>query len=80
MARNKFKGQSHPLVSHTHEHAHVTHYTNASQLGGVDHLLSVHEHLHNHAAMEHAHLPHRNEDKEHRREAHIHDHSHPNDS
>jgi hypothetical protein len=39
--------------------------------------MSTHGHRHNHPAIEHVHIPHKDVDKEHPREAHVHDHAHP---
>lgn len=76
----KFEGHSHPPLSHTHEHAHITHYTPKGKASKVEHLVSLHQHAHNHAALEHAHVPHKNLEREHEWEAHIHDHGHPDES
>ena len=35
---------------------------------------------HNHPALKHVHIPHRDVEKEHRREAHVHDHARPAES
>jgi hypothetical protein len=53
----------------------VTHYLHRGE--NWVHLLSTHAHEHNHAAIEHVHIPHEDIDKEHRREAHVHDHASP---
>jgi hypothetical protein len=61
----------HDAIKHRHKHYHVTHYLHRSENWG--HLLSTHMHEHNHAELEHVHIPHTDVEKEHRREAHIHD-------
>jgi hypothetical protein len=43
-------------------------------------LLSTHTHENNHPGLDHVHIPHRDVDKEHRREAHVHDHARPAES
>ena len=57
----------HDAVKHRHKHYYVTHYLHRGENWG--HLLSTHTHDHNHAAVEHVHIPHADQDKEHRREA-----------
>jgi hypothetical protein len=52
---------------------HVTHYLHRGE--NWAHLLSTHTHEHNRAELEHVHIPHTDVEKEHRREAHIHDHA-----
>lgn len=71
-------GHHHDAMEHGHKHFHVTHYLHRGENWG--HLLSTHEHQHNHPALEHVHIPHENVDKEHRREAHVHDHARPAES
>ena len=66
----------HEGVVHGHEHFHVTHNFNR-MTGGFEHLMSSHSHEHDHAALHHSHVPHRNFDHEHAGEAHVHDHDHP---
>jgi hypothetical protein len=65
----------HDPLDHRHKHFHVTHYLHRGE--NWVHLLSTHSHEHNHAEVEHVHIPHEDETKEHRREAHIHDHARP---
>lgn len=69
----------HEAVVHTHKHYHVTHNHN-EMTGAFEHLSSAHEHEHNHAALHHAHVPHRDFEHEHAGEAHIHDHEAPTSS
>jgi hypothetical protein len=66
---------SHDAQVHQHEHTHVTHYLRHGQQW--EHLGTSHDHEHNHTAVIHAHQPHQDPDKEHGREAHIHDHEQP---
>ena len=74
----KTRGHEHEPIKHRHKHFHVTHYLHQGENWG--HLLSTHSHDHNHAGVEHVHIPHRDVEKEHRREAHIHDHARPSES
>jgi hypothetical protein len=77
-----FKSHNHDAMEHSHAHVHVTHnlQDHDKSTGGWQHLTAEHEHPHNHNAMEHSHRPHRNFDKEHAQEAHVHDHEHPTHS
>ena len=63
-----------PLV-HQHGHSHVTHYLRPGE--DVVHLTASHEHAHNHPVLRHSHEPHQDLEKEHPREAHVHDHAQP---
>ena len=74
-----FKEHSHEALQHHHEHVHVTHNRTDPDkgVGGWEHLTAEHSHLHNHAALDHSHRPHRDVEEEHRHEAHVHDHDHP---
>ncbi len=74
----KARGHEHESIKHGHKHFHVTHYLHQGENWG--HLLSTHSHAHNHAGVEHVHIPHRDVEKEHRREAHVHDHARPAES
>jgi hypothetical protein len=65
----------HDAKEHDHKHVHVTHYLPKGE--DWTHLLSTHGHPHNHAALDHVHIPHNDVEKEHPREAHVHDHAHP---
>jgi tRNA U34 2-thiouridine synthase MnmA/TrmU len=65
----------HPAIEHTQKHFHVTHYLHRGE--DWAHLQSTHTHAHNHPELEHVHIPHQDLEKEHRREAHIHDHARP---
>jgi hypothetical protein len=74
----KARGHEHESIKHRHKHFHVTHYLHQGENWG--HLLSTHSHDHNHAGVDHVHIPHRDVEKEHRREAHVHDHARPSES
>lgn len=69
----------HGALVHDHDHVHVTHNRTdpGKGVGGWEHLTATHSHLHDHAPLEHSHRPHRNFLKEHRSEAHVHDHEEP---
>ena len=67
---------THEGVVHAHRHCHVTHNHNRLT-GGFDHLWSEHEQPHDHAQIDHSHIPHQDFESEHEGEAHIHDHSDP---
>src|SRR5689334_968568 len=59
-----FQSHSHPPVTHEHQHTHVTHNRRQGPdmvLGEWEHLTSTHSHIHNHASLEHSHLPHQDE-------------------
>jgi hypothetical protein len=59
----------------TSMNAHVTHYMVQGEQW--THLTAKHDHEHNHAALTHTHNPHQDEAREHRQEAHLHDHEQP---
>jgi hypothetical protein len=69
------EAHDHEAVVHGHEHIHVTHYQRPGE--DVTHLVASHGHEHNHPEISHDHEPHEEPDKEHPREAHIHDHARP---
>ena len=64
----------HEGLVHTRRHFHVTHNHN-EMTGGFEHLSAAHEH--DYAPLHHAHVPHRDFDREHAGEAHVHDHGQP---
>jgi hypothetical protein len=69
----------HDALVHDHQHWHVTHnWDEAKQT--FEHLAARHAHVHDHASMTHAHVPHRDFDSEHASEAHLHDHDEPVDT
>ena len=78
MAKKNVVSHAHQSLVHRHDHMHVTHYAHTGA-GGIEHMVSNHSHEHNHTVVQHAHAPHENADREHRREAHIHDHAHPSE-
>jgi len=57
---------------------HVTHYYRKGE--DLTHLMATHSHEHNHSALSHSHEPHVDPEKEHLREAHVHDHAQPSSS
>ena len=65
----------HDAQLHEHEHAHVTHYQRAGE--DVSHLTATHSQEHNRPGLTHANEAHEGMDKEHGREAHIHDRAQP---
>jgi hypothetical protein len=69
---------THDAIVHDHRHFHVTHYLRRGT--EWNHLMSTHDHEHNHAPVDHVHIPHEDVKKEHRREAHVHDHNRPDTS
>jgi hypothetical protein len=74
----QFEKHDHEPLVHEHEHWHVTH--NWSDTAGTfEHLAAQHSHIHDHAAVSHEHVPHRNFEYEHGHEAHVHDHDQPVD-
>ena len=73
MAREKGHHQPEAL-KHRHKLDHVPLPASGRGLGTP---ASTHAHEHNHPALEPVHIPHRDVDKEHRREAHVHDHALP---
>lgn len=73
-----FEEHRHDAEVHRHEHTHVTHYLGHGQ--EWMHMTAVHEHEHNHAPLVHTHPAHEDMNKEHQREAHIHDHEQPTHS
>ena len=64
---------THEPVVHSHRHTHVTHHRR-SLTGAFEHLVSEHDHEHDHAGLTHSHVAHRNVVAEHQDEAHVHDH------
>lgn len=66
----------HEAIVHAHRHPHVTHNW-SDRAGGFEHLSAEHEHAHDHSPVHHAHYPHEDFEREHRGEAHVHDHIGP---
>jgi hypothetical protein len=78
MSEPGLEQHTHDAVVHDHDHWHVTH--NWSETARTfEHLASRHSHEHDHAALEHAHAPHADVEREHAGEAHVHDHDDPVD-
>ncbi len=69
----------HPETVHTHDHYHVSHHHKSGITGEWEHRTSWHTHEHNHAALTHSHdYSQDDEVSEHPKEAHVHDHTAPN--
>ena len=68
----------HDAIVHEEKHFHVVHYLPRGE--DWNHLTSTHAHEHNHAEVTHVHIPHRDVEGEHHREAHVHDHAAPAES
>jgi hypothetical protein len=67
----------HPEAVHTHDHYHVTH-RHGGLVGEFQHRASWHTHEHNHLALRHSHdYGIDDEEQDHAREAHVHDHASP---
>lgn len=67
----------HEAVVHAHDHYHVSHY-HGGLVGEFKHRAFWHTHEHNHLAIEHGHdYDLADEEREHGKEAHIHDHAAP---
>jgi hypothetical protein len=67
---------THPAVTHSHNHWHVSHHVEAD--GSVEHRTYWHTHLHNHGELTHSHdYSQADEERDHAKEAHIHDHTAP---
>ncbi len=72
---------THEAVTNTHDHYHVTHHHRGGVLGEFDHRAYWHTHAHNHNALTHSHDDaHGDEEQEHGKEAHVHDHAAPTQS
>ena len=71
---------THPAQVHNHEHFHVSHHHRGGPLSEWEHRKSWHTHEHNHAELTHSHDDDREEeDSQHGRLAHTHDHAMPNE-
>lgn len=73
----------HNAVVHTHDHYHVSHHHRSgvgATVGDFEHRSFWHTHEHNHNALLHSHDYSRDEEGEHAKEAHIHDHADPAES
>lgn len=77
MSRVQAALHKHEAVLHTHDHPHVVHHLKGGDAAEVEHLSASHNHEHNHVAVEHSHDAHKNLQREHQHEGHIHDHANP---
>jgi hypothetical protein len=69
---------THSAQTHTHDHYHVSHHHSDNPLNRWEHRGYWHTHEHNHAIMTHSHdYSQEDEQAEHGKEAHIHDHTAP---
>lgn len=77
--QGKTPAHTHPAVTHTHDHWHITHHHRDNvPIGEWEHQASWHTHEHNHGPLTHSHDYSREEEEQHHAsEAHIHDHDHP---
>jgi hypothetical protein len=72
---------THAATTHTHDHYHVTHHHRGGPLAEWEHRTQWHTHEHNHNALTHSHdFGQDEEDREHGKEGHIHDHAAPTHS
>ena len=72
---------THPARTHTHDHYHVSHHHKGGLLGEWDHRTYWHTHDHNHNALTHSHdYNQADEEMQHGKEAHVHDHAAPAES
>jgi hypothetical protein len=72
---------THPAIEHTHDHWHVSHHHTGGLNDDFAHRASWHTHAHNHAPLTHSHDYSRtDEERDHDKEAHVHDHTAPTDS
>ena len=66
---------------HEHDHYHISHHHKGGLLNEWEHRTYWHTPAHNHAPLTHSHdYDHENEEDEHAKEAHIHDHEAPTTS
>src|SRR5438874_6875275 len=71
----------HPARVHTHDHYHVSHHHKDGVLGEWEHRTYWHTHEHNHTELTHSHdYSQQDEEANHAKEAHIHDHTAPTTS
>ncbi len=69
---------THSPQMHGHDHYHVSHHHKAGVLGEWDHRTYWHTHQHNHNALTHSHdYGRQDEEADHGKEAHVHDHAAP---
>jgi len=71
----------HPARVHSHDHYHISHHHRDGLLGEWEHRTYWHTHDHNHAELTHSHdYSQQDEERDHGKEAHIHDHAAPIES
>ena len=72
---------THPATEHGHDHWHVSHHHTGRLGDDFEHRASWHTHVHNHAPLTHSHdYSREDEERDHAKEAHIHDHTAPTES
>ena len=72
------QAHTHPATVHTHDDYHVSHHHKDGMLGEWEHRTFWHTHEHNHASLTHSHdYSLEDEQGEHAKEAHVHDHEAP---
>jgi hypothetical protein len=72
---------THPAVTHSHDHYHVSHHHTGGPGEEWEHRTYWHTHEHNHSPLTHSHDYSRGEEEQHHaKEAHIHDHADPSHS
>ena len=68
----------HESVVHTHDHYHVSHHHSGGLLSEWEHKTFWHTHAHNHNQITHGHdYGMDEEEQQHGKQAHVHDHSAP---
>jgi hypothetical protein len=82
MQRTEGEGKApehtHPARTHSHDHYHVSHHHRGGVLAEWDHRTAWHSHEHNHHVLRHSHdYSDADEEQEHGKEAHVHDHAAP---
>ena len=72
---------THPARMHGHDHYHVSHHHVGGLMTEWEHRTYWHTHDHNHNALTHSHdYGQADEEREHGKEAHVHDHAAPTQS
>jgi hypothetical protein len=68
----------HEAIVHGHDHYHVSHHHTGGPLGEFEHRARYHAHQHDHGQLVHGHKhdP-EQEEQDHGKEAHVHDHTNP---
>jgi hypothetical protein len=76
--RGTVPAHTHDVRVHTHDHYHVSHHHKGGVMGEFEHRTYWHTHDHNHNELAHSHdYSVEDEEQEHGKEAHIHDHAAP---